>query len=421
LLLALPIAARPLQLGVDADNWSGQIQDPNFAASLRQMKIDFISWHLQPEEEASPERLQSIVQFCRKNHWAYLFNTEVVNYRREDSQFRHQDGTFRYDLAERTLAELKDDPLFLGVVYDEADLMQAMNGVVFGKGAIEPYFADTRKLPPEEAFLIVSAKVTELASRYRSYGKRLIFEMIFPDYPFAYARGGALLAPKLLKENFNDLMYSVYRGAALEYHSSELWACVDLWFLDKFPQGGRYEKGDHTPAQLLETLQYASSAGFDFVYIEMAKALMNESYALSPYGEKVIEFQNWRKTHPSGDWRTAPIDFYVKRFPDGYWGQAYSPFIPDHPYGSWESNPYKSLDEAWLKTLHELSHGVIPADADTWNASKSPDFKTRAYQTLAGLPPLVVFDTFGAIPPGTQAKILDFSPAQNTRAAQHAP
>src|ERR1700733_10967459 len=68
-------ALHPMQLGVDADNWSGQTESAAFEASLRSIKIDFISWHIVPEEEARPERLQAIVKFCRKNHWHYLFNT----------------------------------------------------------------------------------------------------------------------------------------------------------------------------------------------------------------------------------------------------------------------------------------------------------------------------------------------------------
>jgi hypothetical protein len=96
--------------------------------------------------------------------------------------------------------------------------------------------------------MAVTEKVAELTQLYDAYGKRLIFEMTFPDYPFAFARGGALLAPKLLKENFNDLMYAVYRGASIEYQSKELWACVDLWFLDKFPFAGKYGPGYHTPS-----------------------------------------------------------------------------------------------------------------------------------------------------------------------------
>jgi hypothetical protein len=395
---------------VDATNWSGQTQSSGFENSLRLMKIDFISWHIRPVEEASPERLGAIVQFCRKNHLSYLFNTEDGNYRRDYAGYRHEDGTVRYDLAERTLVELKDDPLFLGVVYDETDLVQAMCGVADEKRkAIQPVLANTRNLSADKAFLAVAAKVAELTRRYEAYGKRLIFEMTFPDYPFAFARGGALLAPKLLKENFNDLMYAVYRGAALEYHSKELWACVDLWFLDKFPHAGKYGPGYHTPAQLLETLQFAYSAGLDFVYIEQVEGLMNESYGLTEFGEKVVEFQHWRETHEQGDWRTAPIAYYIKRFPDGYWGQEYSTFIPDHPYGSWAGNPYRQVDETWLKTLHELSHGSIPADADNWNASRSPDFSTRPYQSFAGLPAMVVFDQFGVIPAKTQATVLDLS------------
>ena len=365
--LAWGTASRGLQLGIDADNWSGQTQNRQFENSLRRMKLDFVSWHIAPEEEKNPERLRAIVDFCRKNGWSYLFNTEIVNYRRGETVFKHADGTYRYDLAEHTLSELKDDPLFLGVVYDEADLMQALCGVLDEKGReIAPYLADTRKMSAPQAFLAVSAKVGELEARYRHYGKRLIFEMTFPDYPFAFARGGALLAPKLLKENYNDLMYSVYRGAALEYESKELWGCVDLWFLDKFPYAGKYGAGFHTPLDLEKTLQFAYSAGFDFAYIEQSKALMTEAYTLSVYGDKVIEFQNWRLMHEHGDWRTAPVASYIKRFPDGYWGQDYSSFIPDHPYGSWAGNPYREVDARWFQALHELSKGSIPAGADTW-------------------------------------------------------
>ena len=406
----------PLQLGVDADNWSGQTQNPAFARGLTAMNIDFISWHIQPEEEADPKHLLAIVDFCHQHHWQYLFNTEVGNYRRDIPALHHTDETYRYDLAEKSLLLLKNDPLFLGVVYDETDMMQSLLGVRDEKGiALKPYLVDTRNLPAPEAFLAVANKITQLSALYRSNGKRLIFEMTFPDYPFAVARGGATLAPKLLKENFNDLMLAVYRGAALEYHSTELWACVDLWFLDKFPTAGKYGPGYHTPEQLRDALQFANTAGFDYVYIEQVKALLDTSYNLTDYGRKVIDFQTWRKTHPHGDWRTAPIEYYVKRFPDGYWGQDNSPLIPDHPYGSWAGNPYRNADTAWFQTLNKLSHGAIPTDADTWNAVRSPSFKNRPYQPMAGLPPMVVFDHFGTIPEHTRANVINFCANQTCR------
>lgn len=401
---------RQMKIGVDADNWSGQINNLEFEKSLRLMQLDFISWHIMPEEETSPERLDAIVNFCRKNHWHYLFNTEIANYRRDDKRFQHSDGTFRYDVAEQTLEKLKGDPLFLGVVYDEADLMQSLLGVSDEKGKpIEPYLVETRKLSPDRAFLAVAETVSQLQQRYARYGKRLIFEMTFPDYPHAFARGGAVLAPKLLKENFNDLMYDVYRGAALEYSSTELWACVDLWFLDKFPTAGKYSESFHTPDQLTETLQFAYLAGFDYVYVEQIKALVDPQFHLTEYGRRLIAFQAWRAEHPYGDWRTARIDYYVKRFPDGYWGQRYSRFIPDHPYGTWSATPYRHPNDSWLKTLHELSHGVIPDDADTWNATLSPYFSKVPYRSTAGLPQLVVFDHFGRIPASTRAKVIDLS------------
>jgi hypothetical protein len=400
-----------MRLGVDADNWEGQIDNPRFEASLRQMKLDFISWHVSPQEESNPSRLDAIVQFCRRNHWSYLFNTELANYVRDYPGFRHSDGTYRYDLAEQTLEQLKNDPLFLGVVYDEVDLVQAMCGMADQKGKIyEPILADTRKMTAAQAFLAISHKVAELQHRYQAYGKRLIFEMTFPDYPFAFARGGALLAPKLLKENFNDLMYAVYRGAALEYHSTELWACIDLWFLDKFPLHGTHDQSYHTPEQLLSSLQFAYTSGFDYIYLERVGALMSNDYKLNEYGEQLLQFNGWREAHQQGNWRTAAVKYVVRRFPDGYWGQDYSPSIPDHPYGTWAVNPYRALDKDWLSILNKLSGGVIPTDADTWDASLSSSFKSRPYQSLAGLQGLVVFDQCGKLPSNIAAPVFNLCP-----------
>jgi hypothetical protein len=410
-LFPQPVPRQPMQLGVDADDWNNQINNPSFERSLRKMQVDFISWHIQPEEEANPAHMREIANFCRRNRWHYLFNTEVGNYRRNEPLFRHPDGTYRYDLADQTLQQGKDDPYFIGVVYDESDLVQAMLGMPDGKrGSIEPYLSDTRRLTPVQAYFAVSDAAAKLEARYKAYGKRVIFEMTFPDNPFAFARAGALLAPKLLKENFNDLMYAVYRGAALQYKSRELWACIDLWFLDKFPTAGKYGPGSHTPAELLRALQFAYAAGLDSIYIEQVKALVDDRFELTEYGNKVVEFQTWRKSHAMGNWRVGKIDYVVKRFPDGYWGQSFSTFIPDHPYGSWTANPYHPLDSQWFKTLNELSHHTIPTDADTWNAQGEQFFSNHPYQANAGLPPMIVIDPFGSLPLPHSAKMIDLSP-----------
>ena len=153
---------------------------------------------------------------------------------------------------------------------------------------------------------------------------------------------------------------------------------------------------------------YVGSPGFH-PGLEQVKALMDGNYGLTEYGKKVVAFQNWRATQNRGNWRTAPVTYYVKRFPDGYWGQSYSTFIPDHPYGSWVANPYHHLDDCWFKTLEELSHGTIPREGDTWNATLSPYFKGHSYQTMAGIPPMVVFDQFGAVPEHTKATFIDLS------------
>ena len=110
-----------------------------------------------------------------------------------------------------------------------------------------------------------------------------------------------------------------------------------------------------------------------------------------------------------GNWRTAPIDYVVKRFPDGYWGQSFSTFIPDHPYGSWPPNPYLAEDAKWFHLLNKLSHGTIPKNADTWNALRDPSFKGRPYQSMAGLPPMIVVDPFGTFSGAPKAKRINLT------------
>jgi hypothetical protein len=394
-------APHAMKIGVDVDNWSGQSQDPRFEASLVAMKVDFVNWHIQPAQETQAY-LAPMVLLCRKHGWGYTFNNEWANYNRTDTALMHSDGTFRYDFADSTLQLLKSDPLFLGVIYDENELMQSLNGVQApdGSGTVQPYFAQTASMTTSAAFDAVATKVQQLQQRYASYGKRLIFEMVLPDNAHAYARGGALLAPKMLKETHDDLMYAVYRGAATEYHSQELWTCVDLWFLNNFPTSGVGGPGFHTPQQLIDALNFANAAGFDYAYVEQYKGLMDANFNLTAYGQAVVTFQQSKASAKRGDWRTVQVQGYVRRFPDGYWGQQYSTFIPDHPYGSWLPNPYRSADAQWFALLQTLSNGALPNDADTWDAVTSPFFQNRPYTTMAGLPDFLVLDHYGVIPQG---------------------
>jgi hypothetical protein len=396
-LFALLLFTAPISwaftFGVNADNWSNQIQNPAFEASLKAMGVQFVVWHLSPEEEVAEERLMEIVNFCRRNGFRYLFNTELVNYVPGFYYFQQADGTYRYDLKKTTLDKLRNDALFLGVVYDEPMLMQSLNGVTVQNNQVQPYFAQTKNMDVATAHKAVVNKIGELARFYGQYGKRMIMEEVLPDYAHASAMGGALLAPKLLKENYNDLMFYMYAGAARQYQQKELWACIDLWFLDKFPFQGRYSEGCHTPEELYGTLRFAFESGIDYVYIEQAKGLLNEDFSLSPYGVKVVEFQVMKSGLTEGNWRSFSPRYIVKRYPSGYWGQQYSYFIPDHPYGSWKTDSsWKKSATAWLEWLGNASHHVIPPDADTWLAVTHPYFQKQPYQSLAGLPPMLVVD-----------------------------
>ena len=151
-------------------------------------------------------------------------------------------------------------------------------------------------------------------------------------------------------------------------------------------------------APLFDALTFANAAGFDYIYVEQYKGLMDTSFNLTAYGQAVVAFQQSKASALRNDWRTVPVQGYVRRFPDGYWGQQYSTFIPDHPYGSSLPNPYHAADKLWFALLQSLSNGALPADADTWNAMESPFFSNRPYTSTAGLPFFVVFDQYGVLP-----------------------
>ena len=140
-------------------------------------------------------------------------------------------------------------------------------------------------------------------------------------------------------------------------------------------------------------MRYSYTAGFDYVYVEQLKGLVDGSFQLTDYGRAVVEFQKARGGLDRSDWRTIEPRRTIRLFPDGYWGQEYSPFIPDHPYGSHRPHPeiHKASLE-WLRLLSTMSEGRIPPEANNWNASKHPLFSSQPYRALAELPPFDLLD-----------------------------
>ncbi len=346
--LCAEFAAAPFRLGLNADNWSGQAERSEFWKLTRDMGIEFIVWHVTPEEFSSGAIMQLIAR-CRAEGIAYLFNTELVNYVPDAPEFRADNGkSRRWDFSDSVLAPLRVDPLFLGVVHDESLLMQAELGATLQNKPVLPYYADTANLLPEEAYARVAEKIDALSAYYQSYGKILVLESILPDDAFAAARGGAVPAPKLLKENYNDLMLMIARGAAREYlaanirkgRTTELWACVDLWYLDGFPaepsrMDPKHSLGGHSPERLYDALAYAWRSGCDAVYVEHAKGLMTADWRLSAHGEKVREFDRMRRARPRpADWRTIQATITVRRFPSGNPGGRLPDFLDVRSYGS---------------------------------------------------------------------------------------
>ena len=116
LLVAMQLAmlagsCAAFSFGINADNWQGELRRPGFAKTLESLGVEFVVWHLSPEEEDDPARLQELVEFFHANSLEYLFNTELVNYVPDVPHFANSDGTYRWDLKPATLRKLKDDPL----------------------------------------------------------------------------------------------------------------------------------------------------------------------------------------------------------------------------------------------------------------------------------------------------------------------
>ncbi|MDR1612303.1 MAG: hypothetical protein LBT97_05905 [Planctomycetota bacterium] len=434
-------AATPFRLGLNADNWSGQTDSAQFRESVRELGVEFIVWHVHPVE-IDTGHIQKAIEFCRRDGLGYLFNTEVVNYLPPEARFAADGGkTYRWDLGASLLNQVKDDPLFLGVVYDEPLLMQSLAGAVVFNRPVPPYFADTNKMTPEKAFDAVAGRIDELSAHYRQYNARMVLETLLPDASFVGARGGAVLAVKLLKENYLDLMTMMAAGAARQYlpenekkgRGLELWACVDLWYLDTFPNaemhGTTGKNGGHAPELLRQALEYAYNAGFDAAYIEMNKGLMDAAWKLTGHGTAAAAFDRWRKARPerTADWRTPPpAAFTVRRFPSGNPGGKLPDFLNLSAYGSGSyrfrdcrpsaGTGYCGKDQAWFKwfAAHAKNVGPVAPEAfagTTFNSgAESPGSALerigRPYQPLAGLPVIDFVDhTAPPLPAGKKDQV----------------
>lgn len=435
-------AATPFRLGLNADNWSGQSDSAQFRQSVKELGVEFIVWHVHPDELDSG-LVQKAVDFCRRDGLGYLFNTEVVNYLPRDKRFVPGDRTYRWDIKADVLDKLKDDPLFLGVVYDEAILMQNLAGTRVGNRTIEPYFVDTRKMTPEKAFEAVAGKIDELSAYYQRYNGMMVMETLFPDASFVASRGGAVLAVKLLKENYLDLAAMMAGGAARQYLSEngkkgrglELWACVDLWYLDMFPNAEMHgtigKDGGHTSQELRQALEYAYNTGFDAAYIEMNKGVMDTEWKLTEHGRTVVEFDRWRKEQPErdADWRTPPAAaFTVRRFPSGNPGGKLPDFLNLSSYGCGtyrflECFPaidkgYCGMDNAWFRWFFEHAEnagkGAVESFAGTTFNSEAHRARSvaevigRPYQPMAGLPDIDFVDHTASSLPSGRGDQIDF-------------
>ncbi len=352
LLVVAPARAeeRPFRLGLNADNWDKQITMASYRDSVKKLGIEFIVWHISPEEFANGSILQ-IADYCRKNNLQYLFNTELMNYVPNIEEFRSDNGqSYRWDIRPEYLEYLKDDKLFLGVIYDESLFVQNLLGSTFPGTLVQPYYADTRADSPANAFLKIAGKISQINDYYRKYNKRLFLEILFPDSTFVAARGGAVLAVKLLKENYNDYMTMMAESAARQYKKAnednglaqELWACVDLWYLDSFPNLSLHNKqklgrdGGHSPQELKAALEFAYEKGFDAAYVEQANGLIGPAGELTEHGLAVIEFNKKRNSLKRGNWRIPdPNSLVVRRFPSGHPGGSLHALVAEmNSYGS---------------------------------------------------------------------------------------
>jgi hypothetical protein len=321
---------------------------------------------------------------CKNAGLTFYLNTTISSYSKPgdflDKQGKdllaHPDGTYRWDVSGKLLETLVTLPEFRGFLYDECEWETFRNecdshGCSEGDNVpthqIHPLFAPTQNLGVRQAYEAVYQGAKRQAEKYRQVGYSMMTEQVFPVMFHTFARAGADVCPKFLKEGRDSIFAAIAVGAAKQY-DREFGVAPDLWGQSGFP--------GHPPEELRCSLLHAYWMGAPKIFVENVYADFIEADGMRPAGlldrhvkmdgtvnylpSKYGEIYRWFvkeyvPAHPRPyTFRDIRPEIAIVRFDDSYWGQDYS-WTPKYLYGG--KDRADPASKAWIDIWHLLTHG----------------------------------------------------------------
>lgn len=397
--------ANPVLLGVDmagsyhlSHNVAYWSHEPYYKA-IKELGANFVCVHLFAEEKYGNQntvkmrqKVQAMDVGMRAHGLKYTLSGEIANFIDKAevtpgvNEYEPTPGIHRWDFRMDWLnpvlpPQKPAPPAFLGVNYDECDASLLEGNRYVGRtpapsGApyYKPYLARTYGLSVTAAYeRLVQACKDVVAGPYQSRVK-LFAEPNFPDLSHIFARGGWLLTPKILKENFSSVIMAANLGAALQYQDrTDLWVTVDL-------NNIHYGFPGHSLQATRSALLMSYWLGVGTICVENLDYVVEDptrrhpeapltggllhwnnvnQYQITAHGKVVQDFfRNYVPKNPRQiNWRNYRPRVAIVRLPDGDWGQPGSPCL-DNLLGNTKMKT-DTISHEWLHVWPILTHGAV--------------------------------------------------------------
>lgn len=389
----------------DDGYWLGTVPS-HLIDPMKELGADFLIHHYAPHTSVASQNkyVKDLTALFEKNDLSFLINTEVSNFVGQLvddsgwSWFKGPNDTHRFTFRPELLKLLNASKAFKGVVYDEAAHMQInQNWVIVNDVKFDaPFLGNTDGLSFEQADALVNSNakvlVNELKAEKTPY---VLTEHVFPVLFHNYAKAGMTVSYKQLKESWAPIWAASAMGAALQY-DSELWSCLDLWFLGVYP--------GHSVQALKNNLMFGYWMGNDRMYVEninyngsLYKQINGpagtKQNVLSEYGKtyKWFTHQYLAENRRGYTFRDVKPEIAIIRFDDTDFGippgRMYN--LSDRPFGS-NTLKFTAVNDNWMKIWNLVSQGVIPTPEHgiSW-LSYLPNTPYKSFAPMNGV---VVFD-----------------------------
>ncbi len=353
-------------------------------------KLDFAVCHLSVITDTLKDACkmaEGVSDAFKKLGLPYIANFEQANFDRECKGpdgfewANHIDRTHRMVFPEAMLRALNKNENLIGVIYDEFEhmIINRSAGIAINAKINAFPLPETPSVLNDGAELVRNLK-PYVADIKGAGVKRFAGEHVFPVLYHTFAKCGMIPNFKAQKESFTDIQYALAAGAALEY-DTELWDCVDMWFMRTHP--------GHSPEEMYNNLVFAYESGVTRVYVESSAAMVDNG-TVNKYGKAFIRFTEEYQGKPR-DYEIADLrpQIGIIRYDDTYWGQAGILLWKRILFGDERLRPTKKQKE-YLRVFHLLTHGKTCAGGINWGRFTS--WSLRRHRSFAGMKSTVVFD-----------------------------